>query len=202
MTVDTRREIQYVPACPSDAAYLLPTTTEPEGFLKRELFITKEAIRERVVALGTRISADYQGKEPVMVGVLNGVVIFFADLVREVSIPVKMDFIRAASYGSRTDSCGSVTFTKDVELAIEGQDVILVEDIVDTGLTLSKILEKLRERAPNSIRTCALIDKKERRSVSIAIDYCGFEVEEGFIVGYGLDCREAYRHLPDIYVLR
>jgi hypoxanthine phosphoribosyltransferase len=176
--------------------------TEPEDFLKKELFITKEAIRERVVALGARISADYQGKEPVMVGVLNGVVIFFADLVREISIPVKMDFIRAASYGSRMDSCGSVTFTKDVELPIEGQDVIVVEDIVDTGLTLVRILEKLGERAPRSIRTCALIDKQERRSVSISIDYCGFRVEEGFIVGYGLDCREVYRQLPDIYVLR
>lgn len=170
--------------------------------MKRELFITKEAIRKRVVALASRISADYQGKEPVMVGVLNGVFIFLADLVREISIPVKMDFIRAASYGSHMDSCGSVTFTKEVELAIEGQDVILVEDIVDTGLTLVKILDKLRERAPRSIRTCALIDKKERRSVPITLDYCGFSVEEGFIVGYGLDCSEAYRQLPDIYVLR
>ncbi len=170
--------------------------------MKKELFITKEAIRARVVAIGARISSDYQGKEPVMVGVLNGVVLFFADLVREISIPVKMDFIRAASYGSRVDSCGSITFTKDVELSIEGEHVIVVEDIVDTGLTLSKILEKLRGRAPRSIRTCALIDKQERRSVSIAIDYCGFKVEEGFIVGYGLDCREAYRQLPDIYVLR
>jgi hypoxanthine phosphoribosyltransferase len=100
------------------------------------------------------------------------------------------------------DSCGTITFTKDVELTIEGQDVILVEDIVDTGLTLIKILEKLRERAPRSIRTCALIDKQERRSVTISIDYCGFRVEEGFIVGYGLDCSEAYRQLPDIYFLR
>jgi hypoxanthine phosphoribosyltransferase len=176
--------------------------TEPEGFLKRELLITREAIRERVVSLASRISADYQGKEPVMVGVLNGVIFFFADLVREISIPLKMDFIRAASYGSRMDSCGSVTFTKDVELPIEGQDVILVEDIVDTGLTLLKVLEKLRERAPRSLRTCALIDKQERRKATISIDYCGFKVEEGFLVGYGLDCREAYRQLPDIYVLK
>lgn len=155
-----------------------------------------------VKELAGKISKDYSGRELVIVGVLNGVVFFFADLVRRITIPSKIDFIRAASYGSDTSSTGSVRLTKDLELPIEDKSVIVVEDIVDTGLTLSKIVEVLRERGPESIKICALIDKLERRDKEVTIDYCGFQVPEGFLVGYGLDYDEQYRCLPDIYTLR
>ena len=134
-------------------------------------------------------------------GILNGVVFFFADLVREITLPSRIDFIRAASYGSGTSSSGSVRLTKDLEIPVEGKPVIVVEDIVDTGLTLARILEILKERGPESIKVCVLIDKLERRETDIAIDYRGFEVKEGFLVGYGLDFDEQYRYLPDIYRL-
>ncbi len=170
--------------------------------LKKEILIPREKIDVRVKELAGKISSDYSDKEPVIVGVLNGVVFFFADLVREIKRPVKIDFVRAASYGSGTSSSGSIRLTKDIEIPISGKPVIVVEDIVDTGLTLSKIIEMLRQRDPESIRTCVLIDKKERRDKEVDIDYCGFRVEEGFLVGYGLDYDEQYRYLPDIYSLK
>jgi hypoxanthine phosphoribosyltransferase len=115
------------------------------------------------------------------------------------TIPSKIDFIRAASYGSGDSSSGSVRFTKDLEMSIKGKQVILVEDIVDTGLTIARTLDLLREKGPDSIKTCVLIDKLERREVEVTIDYCGFKLTEGFLVGYGLDYDEKYRYLPDIY---
>ncbi|MDB9823270.1 hypoxanthine phosphoribosyltransferase [Deltaproteobacteria bacterium] len=169
---------------------------------KKEILLPRKIIHARVRELAEQISRDYSDREPIVLGVLNGVVFFFADLVREMTIPSKIDFIRAASYGSGTLSCGSVRLTKDLEISIEDEPVILVEDIVDTGLTLTEILKKLRERGPQSIRVCALIDKQERRNMEVSIDYCGFRVEEGFLIGYGLDCNEQYRYLPDIYVIR
>ena len=169
--------------------------------LKKELVISRERIRRRVGELGKRISSDYSGKEPIFVGILKGAVFFFADLIREIEIPLKIDFIRAASYGSRTSSSGSIRFTKDLEIPIQGQPVIVVEDIVDTGLTMKKILEILRSRGTESLKTCVLIDKRERRENDVAIDYCGFRIEQGFLVGYGLDYNEQYRYLPDIYSL-
>ncbi len=168
----------------------------------KEILITREQIQKRVHELGKKISEDYKGKELVLIGVLNGVIFFFADLIRAIEIPTKLDFIRASSYGSRTSSSGQVKLTKDVELPIESKPVILVEDIVDTGLTLQKIKEIIRRRNPKSVKICALIDKKERRKVKIDIEYCGFEIDEGFLVGYGLDFNEEYRYLPDIFVLR
>jgi len=152
--------------------------------------------------LADQICSDYKGKEPVLIGVLNGVVFFIADLARQMTIPTKMDFVRAASYGSGMTSSGTVRLTKDVEIPIRGKPVILVEDIVDTGLTLAHIVEILERKGPESIRICAFIDKLERRDISVTVDYCGFQVEEGFIVGYGLDHDEKYRYLPDIYILR
>jgi hypoxanthine phosphoribosyltransferase len=128
-------------------------------------------------------------------------VFFFADLARGVTIPVKLDFVRAASYGSGTTSSGSIRLTKDVEIPVEGKPVILVEDIVDTGLTLNRVAELMRSRGPESVKICALIDKPERREIPVAIDYCGFRIEKGFLVGYGLDWDEKYRYLPDIYLL-
>jgi hypoxanthine phosphoribosyltransferase len=173
-----------------------------ERILEKELLITKTTIQSRVKELADQISSDYEGKEPVLVGVLNGVIFFFADLVREISIPTKIDFVRAASYGSNMTSSGTIRLTKDVEIPIKGKPVILVEDIVDTGLTLTHIIRKLEQKAPESIRICALIDKVERREMNVPIDYCGFQIKEGFIVGCGLDYDEKYRHLPDIYILR
>jgi len=169
---------------------------------KKELLFPRMMLQARVKELAGQISTDYSDREPIVLGVLNGAVFFFADLVREMTIPSRIDFIRAASYGSGTSSSGSVRLTKDLEIPIEGEPVILVEDIVDTGLTVTKIVEILRERGPESVKVCALIDKLERRSMDVVIDYCGFQVKEGFLIGYGLDYNEQYRYLPDIYAMR
>jgi len=166
-----------------------------------KLVISEEEIRERVTELGRRISEDYRDGNLAVVGVLNGAFIFTADLVRALSIPVEVDFIRAASYGDSTCSTGKVRLTKDVELSLAGKDVLLVEDIVDTGCTLKHLKEILVHRHANSVRVCALIDKSERREVEVEIDYAGFEVEEGFLVGYGLDFAEKHRNLPAVYHL-
>jgi hypoxanthine phosphoribosyltransferase len=169
--------------------------------LKKKLFIPKEEIQRRIKQLAQQITTDYDGREPIFVGILNGVVFFFSDLVRQIDVPSKFDFVRASSYGSRMCSSGTIRMTKDIEVSIEGEAVVLIEDIVDTGLTLNHIIESLQKRNPESLRVCALIDKLERRRVPVSLDYCGFQVEEGFIVGYGLDYDEKYRYLPDIYLL-
>jgi len=169
--------------------------------MDKKVLIPRERIRERVQELGRQISGDYRGKEPVLIGILNGVVFFFAELVMAMSIPLRMDFIKASSYGPCMESSGRIRMLKDVCLPVKDQDLILVEDIVDTGLTLQFILENLRAREPASIKICALIDKKERREKPIYLDYCGFTVEQGFLVGYGLDFNEQYRYLPDICVV-
>ena len=170
--------------------------------LKKEILISRADIQARVRELADQISSDYQGKEPILIGILKGAVIFMADLMRALSIPTKMDFMRAASYGSEMQSSGTVRLTKDVELPVQGRPVILVEDIVDSGLTLAYIKENLEGRGVESIRICALIDKLERREREVLVDYCGFQVKEGFLVGYGLDCNEEYRYLPEIFVLK
>jgi len=170
--------------------------------LEKQLLISRADIQRRVNELADQIASDYQGKEPVFIGVLNGVIFFFADLLRAIPIPSRMDFVRAASYGSGMTSSGKIQFTKKVEIDIRGKPVILVEDIVDTGLTLARVKENLERKGPESLRICVLIDKLERREVSVPIDYCGFPIKEGFVVGYGLDYDEKYRHLPDIYVLK
>ena len=170
--------------------------------MEKEILIPRDTIQKRVKEIANQISSDYEGREPVLIGILNGVVFFFADLVREISIPTKMDFIRAASYGAEMKSSGKIRLTKDVEIPIQGKPVVVVEDIVDTGLTLAHIVKDLKDKGIESLKICALIDKLERRDTPIHIDYCGFQIEEGFIVGYGLDYDEKYRHLPDICVLR
>ena len=170
--------------------------------MDKELLIPRKSIEKRVNELANQISLDYEGRDPVLIGVLKGVIFFLADLARELSIPAKIDFIRAASYGAGTTSSRTVRLTKDIETSIHGKPVILVEDIVDTGLTLAHIVKEIERKGPESIRICALIEKLERQDIKIPIDYCGFRIEEGFIIGYGLDFDEKYRNLPDLYVLR
>jgi len=170
--------------------------------LKREVLIPEADIQRRVREIADQISNDYQGTEPILVGILKGSIIFMADLMRAIRIPVQMDFMRAASYGSERKSSGMVRVTKDMELPILGRPVILIEDIVDSGLTLAYVKGLLEGRGAASLKICALIDKSERREQAVSVDYCGFQVKEGFLVGYGLDCNEEYRNLPEICVLK
>jgi hypoxanthine phosphoribosyltransferase len=170
--------------------------------LDKKLLISSETIKKRVNELATQISLDYEGRTPVLIGVLKGVVFFLADLARELSIPAEIDFVRAASYGSGTTSSRNVRLTKDIETSVHGKPVILVEDIVDTGLTLTHIIQEIEKKGPKSVKICALIEKLERQDIKIPIDYCGFQIKKGFIIGYGLDFDEKYRNLPDLYVLR
>lgn len=167
---------------------------------EKELIITRAAIAGRVKELGASITEDYRHGRLVVVGVLNGAFIFMADLVREIKRAVELDFVRVASYGMAT-SGGALRFTKALELDIRGKDVLVVEDIVDTGRTMAALRRYFEERGAVSVRFCVLIDKKERREVDSAADYVGFEVESGFLVGYGLDCREQDRHCPEVYRL-
>ncbi|MDD4464800.1 MAG: hypoxanthine phosphoribosyltransferase [Desulfobacterales bacterium] len=164
--------------------------------------LTKEEIDEKVRAISRRISNDYKDHELVIVSVLKGSFIFLADLVRYLTIPVQIDFVRTSSYGSGTVSAGSIVLSKDIELDIKGKDVLIVDDIVDTGLTLSYLIEHLRSFGPRTVRICALLAKHERRQIAVQVDYVCHEFMQGFLVGYGLDYAEAYRHLPAIYHLK
>ena len=158
-------------------------------------------IRRLVLKLSRQISSDYEGRDLVLIGVLKGSFIFMADLARELSIPVKMDFVQASSYGDGTESSGSIRLLKGIDLDIRGKDVLLVEDIVDTGRTIRWILDHLRSFEPLSVGVCALIDKRSRREVDVPIAYAGYAAENKFLVGYGLDYAEQYRQLPGIYHL-
>jgi hypoxanthine phosphoribosyltransferase len=167
-----------------------------------EILFTEAMIKERVTRLGMQLGRDYAGKTPLLLGVLKGCFVFMADLMRSVKVQCEVRFITASSYGSGTVSSGSVRFGELSQLDIEGRDVIIVEDIVDSGLTLKKLKDLLTEMKPASLRVCALLDKKSRREIEIEIDYIGFECRDVFCVGYGLDCAERYRNLPYIGVLR
>jgi hypoxanthine phosphoribosyltransferase len=166
-----------------------------------EILVSEEAIRARVIELGRRISQDYQGKEILLIGLLRGAIVFLSDLMRALTIPVRLDFIGISSYGVSTVS-GAVRLVMDLETDIAGRDVIVVEDIVDTGKTLSYLAENLKARQPESLRICALLDKPDRRQVPIKVDYVGFEIPDKFVVGYGLDFSEGYRNLPFVGVLK
>jgi len=165
----------------------------------KKLIISRQAIASRVKELAAQISRDYARKNPLLIGILKGAFIFLADLTRAMDFPVEVDFVRLRSYGAGTTTSGEVHITKDVETVIEGRHVLVVEDIVDVGLTLNFLLEYLNGFRPASLKVCCLIDKKERRRVEVPLDYVGFTVEKGFLVGYGLDCGENCRTLPDIY---
>lgn len=168
---------------------------------QKRCLISRQDISRRVQELAAEISRDYQGRDLVLVGVLKGAFIFLADLVRELSFPVEIDFVRLASYGGSTSPTGEVQITKDVELSLDGRDVLIVEDIMDLGFTLAFLKKHLVGHKPASVKICCLIDKKERRQVQVPLDYVGFVVEKGFLVGYGLDCGEKMRTLPEIYAL-
>ena len=167
----------------------------------KKLVISEAAIQKRVKELGMAISNDYADKSLVMIGILNGAFIFMADLARRISLPVEIDFVRVSSYGDHTYSSGAISFTKDIELDITGKDVLLVEDIVDTGHTIARLKEIFAERKPGSLKICTLIDKTERRESELEIDYYGFSIDHGFLVGYGLDYAEQHRHYPEIHHL-
>jgi hypoxanthine phosphoribosyltransferase len=170
--------------------------------MDREILISKEAIDVRVEELAGQISRDYEGKELFVIGILKGAFVFMADLIRRISIPCRVDFVRLASYGGGSCSSGEVRLTKDIETSITGCDVLIVEDIVDTGLTLSLLIDLLKQREPGSLRVCTLIDKKERRQVPFTAEYVGFAISDGFVVGYGLDFNEKFRYLPDVSILK
>ena len=161
--------------------------------------LTKNDIDTLVAAMARRISSDYQGHDLVLIGVLKGAFVFISDLVRHLSIPVKIDFIRVLSYGSGVSSSRNIQLTKDIEIDISHKDVLIIEDIVDTGLTLKYLIDYLKTYHPKTVRVCTLIDKHERREVDVEIDYICHSVSEGFLVGYGLDYDEGYRYLPGVY---
>ena len=160
-----------------------------------------EELQRRVAELGAEISRDYAGRRLLLVGVLKGAVFFLSDLMRYIDVPVEVDFMAVASYGSATDSSGVVRILKDLDAAIEGRHVLIVEDIVDSGLTLQYLLRNLGSRGPRTLEVCALLTKPERRKVDLPTRYVGFEIPDRFVVGYGLDYAEQYRNLPFVAVL-
>ena len=172
-----------------------------EQDIERVLF-TEEELKARVAEIAARIDKDYAGKEPMLISVLRGSFIFMADLARAITLPCTVDFMAVSSYGSGTTSSGQVKITKDLSESIEGRDIIVVEDILDSGNTLSYLFQLLQARHPASVRLCTLLDKPSRRTKPITADYTGFSVDDLFVVGYGLDYAEKYRNLPYIGVLK
>ena len=164
--------------------------------------LKKKDINSMVAQVARRISSDYQDHELILIGVLKGAFVFLSDLMLNLSIPVQVDFVRVASYGSDTSSSGRINLTKAIEIDIKNKDVLVVEDIVDTGLTLSYIIDYLKSFQPKTVKVCALLDKRQRRQENVKIDYACHVVTEGFLVGYGLDYDEDYRDLPEIYHLQ
>jgi hypoxanthine phosphoribosyltransferase len=166
-----------------------------------EVLVNAEELKRRVAELGEEISRDYEGRRLLLVGVLKGAVFFLSDLMRYIDIPVEVDFMAVASYGSATDSSGVVRILKDLDAAIEDRDVLIVEDIVDSGLTLQYLLRNLGSRNPRTLEVCALLTKPERAKVDLPARYVGFEIPDRFVVGYGLDYGERHRNLPFVAVL-
>jgi hypoxanthine phosphoribosyltransferase len=175
------------------------TTQVEQGIA--ETLIEEEALRERVADLGAEISADYAGRDLLLVGVLKGAVFFMADLMRSIDVHCEVDFMAISSYGASTDSSGVVRILKDLDTAIEGRNVLVVEDIIDSGLTLSYLMRNLRARNPASLEVCALLTKPDRREIDVPVRYIGFEIPNRFVVGYGLDFAERYRNLRYVGVL-
>ena len=175
-----------------------------EGELERavgEILIDESTLQGRIVELGAEISSDYAGRDLLLVGVLKGAVFFMADLMRELQVPCEIDFMAISSYGAATDSSGVVRILKDLDINVAGRDVLVVEDIIDSGLTLSYLMRNLRARKPASLEVCALLTKPERREIEVPVRYTGFEIPNRFVIGYGLDFAERYRNLPYVAVL-
>ena len=167
-----------------------------------EILIDEETLHGRIAELGAQISDDYRGEDLLIVGVLKGAIFFMADLMRSIEIPCEVDFMAISSYGAGIDSSGVVRILKDLDVSIEGRNVLVVEDIIDSGLTLSYLLRNLEAREPASLEVCALLTKPERRENDVACRYVGFEIPNRFVIGYGLDFAERYRNLPFVGVLR
>lgn len=168
---------------------------------RKKIFLTEEKIKHRIEQLGKEISLAYLDQEVMVVGVLKGAFIFMADLVRSLTIPVKVDFVAVSSYGFSSQSSGVVQIIKDIGQSITNKQVLIIEDIVDTGLTLHYLKEHLLAREPKEVKICALLDKPARREVPLEVDYTGFVVPDAFLVGYGLDYQEKYRNLRDIFII-
>lgn len=168
---------------------------------KPRVIITREELAEKVAELSAQIRKDYDRKNPLLIGILKGSFVFMSDLVRAMNIPVEIDFVRLSSYGAGTESSGKIKLVKDVETPIKDRHVLVVEDIVDRGLTVRFLLDYLSFRKPASLKLCALFDKPSKRKVEVPIDYLGFTVPDAFVVGYGLDFGEKFRYLPDLCVL-
>jgi hypoxanthine phosphoribosyltransferase len=166
-----------------------------------EILIEEERLQARVGELGAEISADYEGRDLLLVGVLKGAVFFMADLMRAISVPCEIDFMAISSYGGASDSSGVVRILKDLDINIEGRHVLVVEDIIDSGLTLSYLVRNLESREPASLSVCSLLTKPERREIEVDVRYVGFEIPNRFVIGYGLDFAEHYRNLPYVGVL-
>lgn len=165
------------------------------------VLISEEQLKEKVTELGTQISRDYEGKKLLLVSILKGSVVFMADLMRAITIPARIDFMSVSSYGSGVKTSGVVKIIKDLDLNLDGYDVLIVEDILDSGMTLSYLVELLKSRNPASVEICSLLDKPERHKVEIALKYKGFTIPDEFVVGYGLDYAEKYRNLPYVGIL-
>jgi hypoxanthine phosphoribosyltransferase len=172
-----------------------------DGSAIGEVLVPDEDLQRRVAELGAEISRDYAGRDLVMVGVLKGALLFIADLMRQLTVPCEVDFMAVSSYGSSTDSSGVVRILKDLDAPIEGRDVLIVEDIIDSGLTLQYLLRNLRARNPGSLEVCALLTKPARRRVELPIRYVGFEIPDRYVIGYGLDYAQRYRNLSYVAVL-
>lgn len=168
---------------------------------RRSILLSRQELSRGVDRLAAELARDYREKNPLLLGVLKGSFIFLSDLVRRLDFPVEVDFLQLSSYGSGTQSSGRVRMVRGLSRPIKGREVVVVEDIVDTGITLAFLLRYLLRRHPNSLRLCALLDKPERRQVPVAIDYLGFSVPNRFLVGYGLDWNERFRHLPEVWAL-
>jgi len=168
---------------------------------KPKVIIPREEIAKRIDELATEVRRDYKGKNPLLIGILKGSFVFLSDLMRSMNIPVEVDFVRLSSYGAGTENSGKIKLVKDVETPIKGRHVLVVEDIIDRGLTVRFLLDYLSFREPSSLKLCALFDKPSRRKVEVPIDYVGFTVPDEFVVGYGLDLDEKFRYLPDLCVL-
>lgn len=169
---------------------------------KISVLLSEEEVDARIKAIGEQISKDYEGKQIHMICVLKGGTFFMCELAKRISVPVSLDFMAVSSYGGDTKSSGVVKIVKDLDEAIQGKDVLVVEDIVDSGRTLSYLLEMLRDRKPASLKLCTLLDKPDRRVIDVPVDYTGFQIPDEFVVGYGLDYDQKYRNLPYIGIVR